>query len=168
MLEVKGRATGFLYWVVFGLVLALLGWLGWNWLKDDGFLFRMLTFAVLGTGVVFVLLGVWKILDKRPVMVVDEQGLLDRCSLPSRRISWDEISDFHLAPVGANSPNFLAIDLVDSVKFVSNASFFVSGAMLEAIEKQHGTPCVIPMKTLDIEPHNLLERLRVLMKHYKR
>lgn len=167
MLEVKGRVTAFLYWVIFGLVLALLGWWGWEWLHDEGFLFRMLTFSLAGAGIVCVGIGIWKALDKRPVLVVDGQGLLDRTSLPARRINWIEIADFRLVPVGARSPTFLAVDLVDSAKFVGSAFFASSGAMLEALEKKHGTPCVIAMQLLDIQPHNLLENLKSLLKQHK-
>ena len=64
-------------------------------------------------------------------------------------------------------PSWLAIDLAEPAKLISKATFGGS-AILEALEKKYGTPCVIAVKTLEIEPHNLLERCKGAMKEFKR
>ncbi|MGB0135229.1 STM3941 family protein [Dokdonella sp.] len=164
-LEVKGRAGGFMHWVVIGLVLAVLGWWAWDWLKDEEFLWRLLSFTLLVAGIVFAAFGAWKLMDKQPVLIATEQGLVDRTGMLVRRINWGEITGFRLPAASGRSSNFLAIDLVDPVKFVASASFG-SSSVLEAIETQHGTPCVIPLKLLDIEPHNLIEHLKGYLRQH--
>lgn len=166
MLEVKGRAIVFWYWAGFGAVLALIGWGLWDWLKDGGFLLRVLPVSLVGSGLVFLLIGIWKTLDKRPVIVVDDKGLLDRTALPSRLMAWNDIVQFRLITDRKRQPSYLAIDLADPEAFISKA--VIGGTMLQALQQQHGTPCVIAVKTLQIEPHNLLERCKSALKEYKR
>ena len=167
MLEVKGRAIVFWYWAGMGVVTSLLGWWLRDWWWTEGFPLRIVPISLVISGVIFVGIGIWKVLDKRPVIVVDDQGLLDRTSLPHRRIAWNDIVKFRLITIKGREPTWLAIDLVDPAKMISKA-LFASGAMLETFEKQYGTPCVIALKTLDIEPHNLLERLKAALSQYKR
>ena len=167
MFEVKGRAIVFWYWAGVGAVLALVGLGMWDWFKDDGFFLRILPVSLVGSGVVFLAIGIWKVLDKRPVIVVDDKGLLDRTALPPRLMAWDDIVQFRLISDASREPSMLAIDLADPAKFISKA-IFGGSAILEALENKHGTPCVIAVKTLEIEPHNLLERCKSAMKQFKR
>ena len=167
MLEVKGRAIVFWYWSGVGVVISSLGWLSWDWLRDQGFLLRLVPMTLVISGMIFVALGIWKALDKRPVIVANEQGFLDRTSFPHRRFAWHEIVKFRLVTVKGREPVWLAIDLVDPAKLI-NKGLHGSRAILEQFEKQYGTPCVIALKTLDIEPHNLLERLKSALNQYQR
>ena len=167
MLEVKGRAIVFWYWSGVGAVTSLLGWLSWDWLWNQGMLLRAVPVAMVITGVIFVGLGIWKALDKRPVIVANDLGFLDRTSLPNRRFAWNEIVKFRIITIKGREPVWLAVDLVDPVKLI-NKGLHGSRAMLEAFEKQYGTPCVIALKTLDIEPHNLLERLKSTLSQHTR
>ena len=167
MLEVKGRAIVFWYWSGVGVAISLLGWLSWDWLWDQGNLLRLVPVSLMISGVIFVGLGIWKALDKRPVIVANEQGFLDRTSFPHRRFAWGEIVKFRLITVKDREPVWLAIDLVDPAKLI-NKGLHGSRAILEQFEKQYGTPCVIALKILDIEPHNLLERLKSALNQYQR
>lgn len=167
MLEVKGRAIVFWYWAGVGAVLALLGWGMWDWLQDEGFLLRVLPVSLIGSGAVFLVIGIWKTLDKRPVIVVDDKGVLDRTAVPPRRIAWNDIVQFRLITDSGRKPSLLAIDLVDPATFISKATFGGS-AILETLGKKYGTPCVIAVKTLQIEPNNLLERCKSALRQYKR
>ncbi len=167
MLEVKGRAIVFWYWAGVGAVLGLVGLGIWDWFKDEGFFLRVLPVSLMGSGVVFVAIGFWKMLDKRPVIVVDDKGLLDRTALPPRLIAWNDIVQFRLITDSGRVPSLLAIDLVDPAKLISKA-IFGGSAILETLEKKYGTPCVIALKTLEIEPNSLLERCKAALKQYKR
>ncbi len=167
MFEVKGRAVVFWYWAGVGAVLALVGLGIWDWFKDEGFLLRVLPVSLVGSGLVFLAIGIWKVLDTRPVIVVDDKGLLDRTALPARLIAWNDIVQFRLITDAGREPSWLAIDLAEPAKLISKATFGGS-AILEALEKKYGTPCVIAVKTLEIEPHNLLERCKGAMKEFKR
>ncbi|MEO7935878.1 MAG: hypothetical protein ABIR27_06445, partial [Dokdonella sp.] len=135
MLEVKGRAIVFWYWSGVGVAISLLGWLSWDWLWDQGNLLRLVPVSLMISGVIFVGLGIWKALDKRPVIVANEQGFLDRTSFPHRRFAWGEIVKFRLITVKDREPVWLAIDLVDPAKLI-NKGLHGSRAILEQFEKQ--------------------------------
>ena len=167
MLEVKGRAIVFWYWAGVGAVVSLLGWGSWDWFEDGGFMLRLLPLTLVITGVVFVVLGAWKMLDKRPVIVVDDKGFLDRTSLPRRLIAWDDIVRFRLITDAAQKPAWLGIDLTDPEKFISK-SVYGSSAILEALYERYDTPCVIALNTLDIGPHSLLEQCKAALNQQKR
>lgn len=167
MLEVKGRANIYLTWIIAGVVFAMLGWAMWDAFVDDGFPLRVLPASLVISGAICVGIGIWKALDKKPAIIVDVQGLIDRTSLPHRTLLWSEIEGFRLVPAGARNPKFLAIDLVDPEKMISKA-LYGTATMLEQFQRQFGTPCVIVLRTLEIEPHNLLERLKGSMRQHKR
>ncbi len=167
MLEVKGRAIVFWYWAGVGVVIALTGLGCWDWLWEGGVLLRTIPLSLVVSGVIFVVIGIWKVLDKRPVIVVDDKGMLDRTSLPSRMLSWAEVRDFRLISDRGGQLCWLAIDLVDPAQFIDKA-LLGSGALLEELEKKYGTPCVIALKTLKIEPHRLLECLKSDLRHQQR
>ena len=167
MFEVKGRASVFWYWSGAGVVLGLLGWVTWDWLWGGGILLLMFPASLFASAVVFVTVGIWKALDKRPAMVVNEKGVLDRTSMPSRLLSWADVEDFRLVVSKRRQPVLLAVDLVDPERFIDKAMIGSAG-MLEEFQKEHGTPCVIALKALEIEPHNLLERLKSAMRQHKR
>ena len=167
MLEVKGSSSVIWYWSGFGVALSVLGWYALGWLEDLGKLGEILSVSMMLSGVILVGLGIWRALDKRPVLVVDEQGVLDRTGLPHRRIGWTDITAFRLIVVAGSLPVWLAIEVVDPEKFISK-SLFVSRVMLETFHTNHATPCVISLKLLDAEPNALLLRLRAALSQYKR
>jgi len=144
--------------IVGGLV-SLVGWWWLNWVDDLGKLWEILSVSLMISGVVIFGVGIWKAFDRGPALVVDSEGLLDRTSIPARRIGWNEIKAFNLAIPSGRNPQILGIQLVDPGRFIQSARFG-AGAVLTAFEKAYGTPCVIPLKSLDIEPHSLLARLR--------
>lgn len=166
MLEVKGRASAFWYWAAIGVVTSTLGWASWDWFRD-GIVLRMLPLGLVVSGVVFFGFGIWKRLDKRPALVVDDKGLLDRTGLPQRLIAWNDIVQFRLVTLAGRAPTWLAIDLVDPDQLISSA-LYRTGPMLEVFKEKYGTPCVIALKALDIEPHRLLEQLKADLRQYKR
>src|SRR5690606_22845003 len=127
MLEVRGSANVIWYWSGFGVVLAVLGWFSLDWLEDLGKLGEILSLGIMLSGVVLFGLGIWKALDKRPLLVADKQGVLDRTGLPHRRIDWADITAFRLIGVAGRQPVWLAIDVVDPEKFISK-SLFISRA----------------------------------------
>ncbi|HET9034115.1 MAG TPA: STM3941 family protein [Dokdonella sp.] len=167
MLEIKGRANIFLTWVVGGVVIALTGLAFRDSLMDGGFPWRALPPGLVIAGAICAGLGIWKALDMQPVVVVDARGFVDRTSLPHRAFIWSEIEGFRLVPEGARNPKFLAIDLADPEKVISRALYGTT-TMLESFHGQFGTPCVIVLRTLEIEPNNLIERLKSCLKQHKR
>lgn len=167
MLEVNGRAIACLYWAGTGVFLVLSGWGFWQLFCDAGVLLWMLSISLVACGAILVGFGIWKALDKRPVVVVDEKGVLNRTGIPSRMITWNDIEQFRLVTVAGREPSWLAIDLVDPTAFISKAMVGSSG-MLKAFQEKYGTPCVIGLIALDIEPHSLLEHCKSAMRQFKR
>jgi hypothetical protein len=167
MLEVKGRASVVWIFAGFGIALSTFGWFSLSWVEELGKVWEIVAVGLMISGVLIVGIGIWRAVDKRPVLVVDDQGLLDRTSLPARRIAWGEIEDFSLVTVSGREPTWLAIQLADPELFISKA-MFGAAAMLESFEERLGTPCVIALKSLDIEPNGLLARLKEALKQRKR
>ena len=167
MFEIKGRSGMVWYWTGVGGVLSLLGLWSLEWVDDLGKLWEILAVSLMISGVIIAGIGVWKALDKRPVLVGDAEGLLDRTSVPSRRIAWSDIKAFKLVPAQGREPQFLAIELADPALFKAKA-VYGAGVMLEAFEKNYGTPCVIPLRAMDVEPNALLLRLNDALRRRKR
>ena len=164
MLEVKGRTSIVWYWAITGIVVSVLGWWSLGWVDELGKLWFILAISVMISGVIVVGIGIWKALDKRPVLIADRDGVLDRTSLQSRRMAWNEITGFRLVTTGAGVPQWLAIELVDPQRFMDR---FGSGPMMKAFQTTYGTPCVISVKAIDIEPHTLLANLKSAQQVHK-
>lgn len=167
MLEVKGRASMVWYWAAVGLVISALGWWLMDWVEDLGKLGEILAVSLMISGVVIVGLGIYKAVDKRAILVVDQKGVLDRTSYPSRQLAWADIRGFRLVPVGGRAPLFLAIDLVNPEELIGKA-LFGSAALLETMQEKYGTPCVITLRALDTQPHALLARLNEALNRIRR
>lgn len=168
MLEVKGRAGMFFYWAGMGIAISALGWWSLDWIDDWGKLMEILSISLMISGVIFVGIGIFKLLDRRPVLVADGEGVLDRTSFPVRRILWADIQGFELAPGGGRAPLFLSIDLADPEAFLAKARLATTRPILEAYQKAYGSPCVIPLRALDAEPTVLLTRLRAALGAHNR
>jgi hypothetical protein len=167
MLEVKGRASVVWIFAGFGIALSTFGWFSLAWIEDLGKIWEIVAVGLMISGVLIVGIGIWRAVDKRPVLVADDQGLLDRTSLPARRIAWSDIEGFSLVTVSGREPTWLAIQLADPELFISKA-MFGAAAMLESFEEKFGTPCVIALRSLDIEPNGLLVRLKDALNQRKR
>jgi hypothetical protein len=167
MLEVKGRASVVWIFAGFGIALSTFGWFSLAWVEDLGKVWEIVAVGLMISGVLIVGIGIWRAVDKRPVLVADDQGLLDRTSLPARRIAWSDIEGFSLVTVSGREPTWLAIQLADPELFISKA-MFGAAAMLESFEEKFGTPCVIALRSLDIEPNGLLVRLKDALNQRKR
>jgi hypothetical protein len=167
MLEVKGRASVVWIFAGFGIALSIFGWFSLAWVEDLGKIWEIVAVSLMISGVLIAGIGVWRAVDKRPILVVDDQGLLDRTSLPARRIAWSDIEGFSLVTVSGREPTWLAIQLSNPELFISKA-MFGAAAMLESFEEKFGTPCVIALRSLDIEPNGLLVRLKDALNQRKR
>jgi hypothetical protein len=167
MLEVKGKANVVWVFAGFGIGLSTFGWYSLAWVEDLGKLWEIIAISLMISGVLIAGIGVWRAVDKRPILVVDEQGLLDRTSLPTRRIAWSEIEGFSLITVSGREPTWLAIQLANPELFISKA-MFGAAAMLESFEEKYGTPCLIALRSLDAEPNGLLIRLKDALSRRKR
>lgn len=159
MLEVKGRRSVVVPWAISGIVISLLGWWSFGGVPTFGKLWEIVALTLLFSGFVLIGFGIWKALDPRPVLVIDDAGFLDRVNMPARRFAWQDIKGFRLMDSGRRDVHSLCIDLVDPARFIASAHFTAAPA-LKLFDKTHGTPCVIPLKSLDVEPHHLLARLK--------
>lgn len=167
MIEVKGRAGMIWYWSGVGAVVSLFGLWSLDWVDDLGKIWEIIALSLMITGVIVVGIGIWKALDNRPVLVTDAEGLLDRTSMPSRRIAWSDIKGFGLVPSQGRAPRFLAVQLADPAAFRARAPRALA-AILETLEENYGTPCVIPLRAMDAEPRSLLQSLNEAMARRKR
>ena len=165
MLEVKGRAVIVLPFFVIAIVLAVAGWVGLDWVDQLGKLWWIVCLTLLLSSVPIAAIGLFKALDRRPLLVVDAAGVHDRVTSPARRFGWDEIKGFRLSPAGSRKPQVLAIDVIDPERAIAQARLGM-GALMEATRTQHGSPCVVWLNALDIDPVRLLSALQSLqLKH---
>lgn len=167
MVEVKGRASMVWYWSGVGAVVSLFGLWSLDWVDELGKLWEIIAVSLMITGVIVVGMGIWKALDKRPVLITDAEGLLDRTSIPSRRIAWNDIKGFGLVPSQGQTPRFLAVQLADPAAFRAKAPRTLA-PILETFEEKFGTPCVISLRAMDVEPRSLLQNLNEAMARRKR
>lgn len=159
VLEVKGRALVVVGFFGMAVVMVLAGWLGMAWVERLGVLWWILCLSLMISSLPMVFLGMRKALDKRPLLVVDRDGMHDRVTSPARRFAWNEITGFRLSPANTRKPQVLAIDVADPARAIRDAPLGTRTA-LEVARQQHGSPCIVWLGALDIDPNQLLTKLR--------
>lgn len=167
MLEVKGRASIVFYWAIVGIVTSLLGWWCLDGVDELGLLWEILAYSLMVSGPIVIGMGMRKALDRRPMLVADQDGVLDRTSYPERKWSWTQIRGFRLWPENSRKPTLLAVDIDQPEQYI-RAARMGNRAVFEAFQNNYGTPCVVSLSALDIEPNVLLLQLKERLKQQSR
>jgi hypothetical protein len=167
MLEIRGRKSVVWSWGIVGIVVSMLGWWSLAWVDQLGKLWEIFALSMLVSGIIIVGFGMFKAWDRRPVLLVNNEGLVDRSSLQVRFIAWADITGFSLAPGGQTVPLYLAIHVVDPQTYIRKAAFG-SAAVMEALQSTYGTPCLIPLRALDTQANDLLVRLQEALRGQQR
>lgn len=124
-----------------GVATSALGCWLLDWIEEWGKRVELLAVSLMNSGAVIFGIGVFKALDRRPVLIVDGDGVLDRTSFPGRRIPWADIRGFQLTP-RERKPTYLASELADPEAFIASSLLNFARPMLEAFKNTCGSPCV--------------------------
>lgn len=104
-------------WRYFFLLFGCLGFVATGiWMLISGERFGWVAILFFGSGIP---VAVWQIVDSRPRLVIDEQGVLDR-TLGVGRIAWHEIEAAYVVSLSGN--DFICLELSNPEKYLSKLS----------------------------------------------
>lgn len=64
-------------------------------------------------------IGIWQLVDSRPRLIIDDEGVYDR-TLSAGKIPWADIRSVRLQSI--NSQSFICLELSDEDRYLKNAS----------------------------------------------
>ncbi|WP_281235268.1 STM3941 family protein [Flavobacterium gelatinilyticum] len=100
--------------------------------------------SFFGLCLLFIL---FKILDKKPALIINENGITDNSNYSSvGLIAWSKIKGIRTQQV--MSTKFLLIDVSDPKEFIDKGSR-LKASFMKANLKMHGTPVLITSNTLN-------------------
>lgn len=113
-------------------------WVGW------------MSIVFFGAGIpIFV----WQLVDSRPRLVIDDQGILDR-TLGVGVLPWSEITGAYLKSIRGNS--FICLEVRNPERWIGKLSP-VKRAMLSANEKLGFTALNLNLSAIAADPSQILE-----------
>jgi hypothetical protein len=116
----------------------------------------------------FCLVGIYivpKLFDKKPGLILDENGIIDNSSAVSvGLILWKDIISIRTEKV--QSTKFLIIEVDNPEKYVSGSSKF-KNFLLKANMKMYGTPLSISSNGLKYNFNNLEELIKMEFEKHK-
>ncbi len=99
-----------------------------------------------GVGIVFI---TWKLFDKRPGLIIDQNGITDNSNATSMGlIEWDDITSVEKKQV--MSTKFLILHTNNPEKYIQRVKNFISKRALEMNIKTYGSPISITSNSLKI------------------
>lgn len=121
------------------------------------------------------LLGVYfftkKLFDKKPGLVLSEQGIYDNAgAFKFGLIPWSDISEIHERSVEVSLTSkqyFVTIKLVDPDKYISRETNVLKRKLLVANSKSHGSPVNISTNGLKTNHKELLKLVNAYFEKYK-
>ncbi len=96
---------------------------------------------------------IWQIIDSRPRLVIDDNGIFDR-TLRIGIISWADIEDAYLASI--NRQSFICLKLKDENKYLSKMTA-IGKAIKSANIALGFQPININLSSLAVEPEQICE-----------
>ena len=131
--------------------------------------FFMGTFVTFGSTLLF-LMSLVRIIDTRPALVLDHDGLTDRTNaMGVGRVRWADVRALRWMRVNPHKKfnwqrggRVLAIDVVDPEKYLRQASPIARWLMMKPWASKFGTPVFVHLWALKIHP----ERLEFLVEQF--
>lgn len=117
-----------------------------------GYIMGWLCSSFFGLG---ILLGFFVLLDKRPQIMINENGILDR-TLKQGQISWEQIIETY--PIEIHNQKFISIVVVDVFDFKKKSYKWVD-ELNESIGAQRLNLNLSQIKIDEIELNNLLHKI---------
>lgn len=101
-----------------------------------------------------------RLIDKRPGLIIDENGITDNSSAFSfGLIPWSDIAqvyEFSIQASIASRPRFITVELHDPEKYISRETNSFKRNLLLLNLKNYGSPVHISTNGLEINPNDLL------------
>ena len=125
------------------------------WIVSDGKSFGWVAILFFGAGIpIFI----WQIVDARPRLIIDDQGILDR-TLGIGRIDWSDIDAAYVRSISGN--DFICLELKNVEKYAAQLSS-VKRAMSTANRELGFTDFNINLSGVDARTDEIFE---LVMKH---
>ena len=99
-----------------------------------------------------------KMFDTKAGLVIDENGINDNSSGASvGLINWEDISGISTSEIRLTK--FILIETTNPGKYINRAKNSISKLAMKFNNKKYGTPLAISSNSLEIEHHELLDKL---------
>ncbi|WP_295720620.1 STM3941 family protein [Mucilaginibacter sp.] len=104
-----------------------------------------------------LIVGPKKLFDKRPGLIISDEGIQDNCSISRGRfIAWKNIQGFKIVKIRSTK---LILVFINNAKEVIQEENKFTQALMRVTEKTYGTPISISSGTLKIDSDDLLQLL---------
>lgn len=104
--------------------------------------------------------------DKRPGLVINDQGIIDRSTLVARdMITWDEIESFERSQV--RKQEFILVKLKDPEAYMTRQQGRYKKRLMKYNSEFQGTPVGILLSSLACKANELEEFLNTRLKMYR-
>lgn len=137
-----------------------------NWILDS-YVFTitiaLLCIAFFGYG---AYLFAMKLMDKRPGLIIDNQGVTDNATaIVNGLIPWEDVSSFVECEVKSNK--FIMLYVINPQEYIDKQTNFIKRKSMEANLKTHGTSVFVNMTFLAISQQDLLDKLNQRLDQYR-
>ena len=119
------------------------------------FIIGIVSILFFGTCLIYAII---KMFDRKAGLVIDENGINDNSSRGSiGLINWEDIS--RITPSEIASSKVILIETTNPGKYINRAKNSISKLAMKFNNKKYGTPLAISSNSLEIEHHELLDKL---------
>lgn len=137
-----------------------------NWILDS----YVFTIAIALLCIVFFGYGSYlfaiKLVDKRPGLIIDNQGITDNAtSVVNGLIPWEDVFSFVECQVKSNK--FIMVYVLNPQEYIDKQTSFIKRKSMEANLKTYGTSVFINMTFLAISQQDLLDKLNQRLDQYR-
>jgi hypothetical protein len=105
----------------------------------------------------FTCVSVWMLIDRRPRIVLDQYGILDR-KIGVGRIAWSDIIQAYIQTFGSGRigrQEFICLDVQNEEEYLRNA-WPIKRLMAAGNRRLGFTPMVVNLGATDADPHDVL------------
>lgn len=144
------------------LFVALGAWLLLDVASEESGYYRLFVQGVGLLGIVFFgfmgLIGVRKLFDNQPGLIIDREGIHDNSSaISAGLVDWKDITGFRRLKI--RSTKFIMVDVADPEKYIARAKNGIAKKAMQANDKLYGSPLAITSGALQYD----FDRLEVLL-----
>ncbi len=152
------------------LFVALGAWLLLDVANGESGFYRLFLQGVGLLGIVFFgfmgLIGVRKLFDNQPGVIIDREGIHDNTSsISAGLVEWKDIRGFRNLKI--RSTRFIMVDVEDPEKYIARAKNGIARKAMQANNKLYGSPVAITSGALQYDFDQLEELLLAAYEKYK-
>lgn len=133
---------------------------------NNAFAKALASYGSLIMGVVGIYLLSKKLFDKKPGLIISEQGIYDNSSVfRFGLIPWSDMLQIYERTV--QKQHFVTIGLVDPEKYISKETNFIKKKLLQVNSKSYGSPIHISTNGLKTNHKDLLNLINSCFEKYR-